>query len=132
MKNRLKSSVAAGLFALALLTPTNRCANLTDIAKPYLGIYECTQAQLGEKDLLSQFSDFRLEFKDEETLVLYYQEKSGTRKTLSVQYSYDEERGVLTLAGENSLKREFPFENGRLTVSFPVGGTTALLRFERR
>ena len=47
----------AGACALLALFPNlspSKNGSLKEIVKPYLGVYECKNAQLGEKDLLAE------------------------------------------------------------------------------
>ncbi len=133
MNIKLKTSILAGLSSLLLLAPSWKDSKLTDIAKPYLGVYECTQAHLGDDDCLERFADIRLELKDEENFVLVYKEKKGARKKVEGKYRYDKERKVLVATDEKEgLQREFPFDGGKLTVTFPVGRKTFVMQFERK
>ncbi len=125
----MKTYILAGIFSLFLVTAPQ--SNLTDISKPHLGAYDCKKAYFGSKDLLSEVSVLRLELKDEENYCLYYQEKNGQRDCVEGKYAYDRERGVLTFREKGGIAREFPFENGKLTVTFPVGNRTVVLQFER-
>ncbi len=133
MNIKLKTSILAGLSALLLWAPSWKDAQLTDISKPYLGVYECTQAHLGSLDCLQRFSDIRLELKDEENFLLIYQEKGGARKKVEGKYCYDKERKVLVATdAKKGLRREFPFEEGKLTVTLPVGRKNLIMQFERK
>ncbi len=130
---KIKSSLIGGLFSLLLLFPAIKDTDLKDIAKPYLGVYECTQAHLGSLDCLEGFTDISLELKDEENFLLFYKEKGSARKKIEGKYHYDRERKVLTLVDERvGFTREFPFTDGKLTVSFPVGSKMLVLQFERK
>ncbi len=133
MNNKLKSSFLAGVFTLALLFPAWKEGELTDISKPYLGVYECTQAHLGSLDCLERFADIRLELKDEENFLLVYKEKGGVRKKIEGKYRYDKARKVLVATDEKEgIKREFPFDEGKLVVTFPVGRKNFVMYFERK
>ncbi len=133
MKGKVRSSILAGLAALLLSACSWKDTQLTDIAKPYLGTYECTQAHLGSLDLLDRFTDIRLELKDEENFILLYKEKGKEGKKLEGKYRYDEERGVLIATdAKEGLRREFPFAQGKLTVTFPVGRRNFVMQFERK
>ncbi len=132
MKSKLKSSILAGVAALLFLFPNIKESTLDEIAKPYLGIYECTEARVGSKNVLEEFSDLRLELLKDGNFTLFYKPKKGKRKQAQGKYSYDEERGVLVLEEEGGLQREFPFTNGQITVSFPVGKKTVVLQFQQR
>lgn len=122
-------TILAGVLSLLLFAAPK--TNLTDISKPYLGVYDCKKAQLGSKDMLSDFTLLRLELKDEENYLLSYQVKGGERKTSEGKYTYNAERGMLSLQDKSGIKREFPFAKGKLTVTFPVGNSIVILQFER-
>ena len=132
MKGKLKSSLSAGIVTLLLLFSPMQ-GEIKNIAKTYLGIYECTQATLGSKDLLPEFSYLSLELKDEENFLLHYQEKEGKRKRIEGKYTYDGARGILTLT-ENKLgvKKEIPIKEGKIILTVPMGGKTLLLQFEQK
>ncbi len=131
--NKLKTSLVAGLTTLLFLSPTWQDTTLKDIAKPYLGAYECTQAHLGSHDCLDRFTEIRLELKDEENYLLYYKEKRGKRKTVEGKYRYDKQAQAFFIQDEKTgIERSFPLVDGKLTVSFPVGGKTMVLQFERK
>ena len=133
-RNTLKSSLLAGLISLLFLFPSLRESTLTDITMPHLGIYECTEAKLGDNDYLDRFSYIHLELKTGEDFVLYYQEKSGEKKQETGKYSYDREKGTLTLiGGANSFfKREFPLKEGVLTIAVRIGEQNLSLTFEQK
>ncbi len=128
---KVKSSILAGLAALLLVLPVWKDTSLKDISKPHLGVYECTQATLGSKDVLGEFSDIRLELKDEESFVVLYKRKKGKTKEWKGKYRYDKERGVF-IVEEKGKRKEFPFEEGKVTVIFPVGKKNMVLCFEQK
>ncbi len=129
MNIKLKSSLLAGLATLTLLFP---CASSTlpELAKPYLGAYECELATLGSKDLTEKGS-ILLELQPKDKFVLYYQEKEGKKKSWEGTYRYDGERETITFTGAG-LEREFPVENGSFTVHIPVCGKRLVLRFKQK
>ena len=104
---------------------------LKDIAKPYVGMYECTQARMGDREYLDRFSYIHLELKADEQFILYYCEKEGEKHTQEGRYRYDKEKGVITLQG-GGLQREFPFSDGVLMVVIPLGGQAIQLKFEQK
>ena len=130
---RLKSSLLAGLMALAFF-PNMRKGELKDITKPHLGIYECTEAKLNERDYLDRFRYIHLELKSDETFLLHYCEKGGKKRTEQGKYTYDRKKGTVTLQGGAGgfLKREFPLNEGILTVVIPFGEQTLGLKFEQK
>jgi hypothetical protein len=128
---KLKSSLAAGVVALLLSCSTVVKGELKDIAKPHLGVYECTEARMGDKEYLERFSYVHLELKADETFLLYYCEKEGEKHIQKGRYHYDKEKGVITLSG-GGMKREFPLSEGVLTIVIPLGAQTIHLKFEQK
>ena len=123
-----------GAAALLFAFPTTSKGELTDIAKPYLGIYDCTQAQLGDDDLLARFDDVKLELKDKGEYVLYFKEKGGKTKKVKGKYHYEKESETITLhvRDRRVFRRAFPLKKGVLTVCVPYGDKTLRLKFEQK
>lgn len=138
MKNvKLKSSILGGICTLLTLFSNVGAwqnGNIKEITRPYLGVYECQSAQLGERDLLTEFSYLHLELKSNNVFLLHYCEKKGEPNILRGEYSYDYEKKVLTmqLADNKNLKRDFPLENGELIVSLPMGNKQLRLIFVQK
>ena len=129
----MKSFMLACLLSCASLFSNMREGDLKDIAKPYLGEYECKSAQLGAKDCLEKFSYIRLELKENGCYTLQYKEKGGSKKTQEGRYAYDKERRVLKLQDRiTGMQREFPLDNGLLTISMPIGEKNLVLQFEQK
>ena len=130
----MRSSVLAGVSALLFSVSSIKTGELTDITKPYLGIYECTQANLNEENLLERFDDLKLELKDKGEYLLYYKEKGGKRKKMKGKYHYDKDKEtvILQLPYTRIIHREFPLEKGILVVSVPYGGKTLRLEFTQK
>ena len=128
---KVKSSLAAGLAALLLSCASVVKGELKDITKPYLGMYECTEARMGDNEYLDRFSYIHLELKADERFILYYREKDGEKQTKEGRYKYDKEKGVISLQG-GGLQREFPFADGVLMMVVPLGGQTIRLKFEQK
>ncbi len=128
----MKSFILAALSALALLFPKSD-EGIKEIAKPHLGVYECKQANLGSKDILEEFSCVQLELKGEDTFVIVYQKKDGEKNRIEGKYHYDRARKRLVMTTDRGdFKREFPLEEGKLTVFFPVVGKLLVLQFEQK
>lgn len=131
---KLRSTLFAGAAALLALFPNVKKSSLKDIAKPHLGVYECTDARLNDKDYLDYFSSITLELKTGDEFVLYYTEKGGKQKTETGKYLYDREDGTVTLIGGvgGFFKREFPLKEGVLTIDLRVGVQKLSMRFEHK
>ena len=133
-KVKLKSSIVAGLTGLLLLFPNFKTGSLTEISKPYLGVYECQQAKLGEEEYLDKFSYIELELFPKGKYALRYCEKSGEKQEVKGKYRSDEKKEILTLylTQGGVFKRDFPLEKGKLTATVPLGNKTLFLQFEQK
>ena len=123
----MKSCILAGIAALAFYLPNT----IKEIAKPYLGVYECKEARLGSEDYLQRFEDITLELKGDGEFILSFQEKGGKTRREKGKYTYDEKRGVITLDG-GSMKREFPLKDGALRFQLSLGGKWLSVLFEQK
>lgn len=123
----MKSCILAGIAALAFYLPNT----IKEITKPYLGVYECKEARLGNEDYLQRFEDITLELKGDGEFILTFQEKGGKIRREKGKYTYDEKRGVVTLDG-GSMKREFPLKNGELRFQLSLGGKWLSVLFEQK
>ena len=133
-RTKIKSGLLAGLLGLLFLTPAFKDEKLTDVVKPYLGVYECKEAVLGGEDLLARFSKLEIELKKNGACSVYYKEKGGKRKSLDGRYSYDEERETIRFQSDDFefFKRDFPLKKGTLYITFPVGEKILRLEFEQK
>lgn len=131
---KIRSSLFVGIAALLFSFSNVQNGELTDIAKPYLGRYDCTDAKLGDEDLLTRFDDLKLELKNKGEYVLYYKEKGGKTRKVKGKYQYDKEKETLTLHLPYStfIRRAFPLKKGQLTVSVPYGDKILILQFEQK
>ena len=133
-KLKIKSSLLVGAGVLLFSFSNVKTGELTDIAKPYLGVYDCTQAQWNEEDKLALFDDLKLELKDKGEYVLYYKEKGKKTKKVKGKYRYDKERKSITLCLPNGpcIRRNFPLQKGVLTITVPYKNNTLHLQFEQK
>ncbi len=134
MKNKLKSSILAGISALCILFPNVRNSSLKDIVKPYTGIYQCTEAKLAEYDYLDRFDEIALELKANGEFVLYYCAKGGEKKMEKGRYTYDKENQTITLIGgaNGFFKKAFPLQEGVITIETRIMEQNLKLQFTRK
>lgn len=120
------------LFAFPALNVW-RTGTLTGITKPYLGEYECVQAEFDGKDMLEAYTFIRLELKKDNTFKLTFKDKEGEIRNEEGDYSYDESSQTITmrLRSFRFIKRKFPLSKGVLTIEMPIGEKNAVLRFEQ-
>ena len=133
-KIKIRSSLLVGAATLLFSFSTLKTSELTDIAKPYLGVYDCTQAQFGEENLLDTFNDLKLELKGKGEYVLYYKESGKKTKRIKGKYRYDKDSESITLCLPNgpSIRRNFPLQKGVLTITVPYKNNTLHLQFEQK
>ena len=131
---KAKYSFCAGIAALLLTFSACGNSSLKDVAKPYLGEYECKSARLGERDYVNDFSFIRLELKENGEFTLFYNAKNGKKGEESGTYSYDEKEETITIIyGElGVLKRKFPLKGGEIYVTLPIGSQTLSMKFARK
>jgi hypothetical protein len=117
-----------------MLSPKIKSGSLKEIAKPYLGEYECKEIVWRDEEYSDRFDALTLELKPKGEFLLHYKEKDGNRRVEKGKYLYDEEEKILTLIGGfgGAFKREFPLVDGVLTVSVPIGGDLLVIKFEQK
>lgn len=123
----MKSCILAGIAALAFFLPNT----LKEITKPHLGVYECKEAKLGSDDYLPRFENVTLELKADGEFILTFKEKGGKEHREKGKYTYNPERGIITLMG-GSMKREFPLKDGVLRFQLSIGGKWLSVLFEQK
>lgn len=131
MSTKIKSSLLAGICTLFMAINTGDMDGLKDITRPYLGEYRCESALYGETDYLSYFSFVKLELKSQGEYLLTYKLKDGKSQQKTGKYEYDKEKKSIKLLSPmgNEWDREFPVENGKIIVAFPLGGKCIKLTF---
>lgn len=135
MKNlKVKSSILVGLCSLCMALPLAKKSTLPEIARPYLGEYECILATLGSEEILSSYDYIKLELKPNGSFVLSYQMENGEKGEESGEYSYDENKQELRVRlGKNGIiKRNFPLQNGEIVAQVRIGLKMLTLKFEQK
>ena len=131
---KIKTSFLSAICSLILALGFCPSDSLKSITKPYLGEYECTQAMLGNQDLLKEYDYITLELKADETYVLRYGKDGEDPHEETGKYTYDEKRQELNVdfGTKGVFKRKFPLKKGELVVSFRVGIKQLLVKFEQK
>ena len=130
---KCNTSICASLLSLFLSCGASD-SSLKSIAKPYLGDYECTQAMLGQEDLLSAYDFITLSLKDDNTYVFKYGKAGEKPQEETGEYSYDLEKGEICLSAgkNNTIKRKFPIKNGTIYISFRMGTRHLIVKFKQK
>ena len=133
-KKWIKSSLLAGLISLLFSFSALRVGSINDVAKPYLGEYECKSATYGNKDLCKDYTSIVLELRADNTFYLRYVEKKGKKKEEKGTYEYDEDSKLLRFKrnGKSEIKRDFYLEKGEITGTAKLGGRVLCVRFEQK
>lgn len=133
---KLKSAAFASVAAFSpLLFNVSALGGLQDIAKPYLGTYECEKIFFGNEDATDRFDYIRIELMSEGEMKLLYKEKEGKRGEAKAEYSYDVEKNVLTITADvmgQEKKKSVPVEKGAFDLSVRYGGKMLLMKFVRK
>lgn len=138
MEKRIKLKSAAFASALALsplLFNASAAGSLQEIAKPYLGTYECEQIFFGSENRTDRFDYVRIELMPEGEMKLLYKEKNGKSCELEATYTYDVEKNILTISAEllgEVRKKSVAVEKGAFDISARYGGKMLLMKFVRK
>ena len=107
---------------------------LTEITRPYLGMYECKQLLMDGESKLEDFKSIKIELKSNGQMLLYFEDRKGQKGKASAEYEYDEKSQTITVytsVGSQKLKRTFPLKNGELFVHLIYETRTVTLKFEQ-
>lgn len=136
---RTKLFVTAIIFAL-LLTVFPACdareaGSLKALTKPYIAQYECTEAKLGDEDLLEKFEYITIVLEDKQTLKLIYKPKDGEKHVMESTYSLDTETRELTadlwILGYK-FRQSTTVKNGKFTITKKIGDKQLIMNFKSK
>lgn len=127
------------LFAVAALLCLFLCAfeidknsSLKDLTHPYINTYVCTEATLGDEDLLEQYEYFTITFLDTEHLEISFKKKGGKKHIYQCPYVYDKksgefsaEIGILGFKFRQSAK----IKQGKFLISMPILSKQLTMKF---
>ncbi len=108
--------------------------SLKEIAKPYLGVYECERLYYGSEDKKDIFEYLRVELKTKGELLVTYKLKKGESGKVPLSYEYDFEEKTLRVTGQWMLlkiDKKFPLANGEITVVMNLFGKLVNVKFAR-
>lgn len=135
-KRRFFRFILLGLCCLLLSSNAwSKDGKLKDVARPYLGTYECTQLFFAGENLLGRFALFRVELKTDGGSVYYREKKSKSTKTIPFDYEYNSEKKEIWASGQWSVfkvEKCFPLEKGEINVVIPILNTTLKAKFKKR
>lgn len=118
---------AAVLCALLALCgcSVEKMSTLPELAKPYLGMYECKELKIGGKDFSENFEKIVLELDYGGGFTLFYRDKTGGEGGYSGDYRADPEGEKITFSAKTGLRTSsytFPMKNGKIVVDYNFHG----------
>jgi len=135
MKKKLLLITALVCSVLFLLPACEISADssLKSITKPYITQYECTEAKLGNEDLLEKYQYIRITLVDDKNLELNFKTKDGEKHSYEGTYEVDPDTRELTgeigVLGMN-FKEKVVIENGGFTVTKNIFQKTLVIKFK--
>lgn len=108
--------------------------SLEEIARTYLGVYECKSLYFGGEDKKDIFEYFRLELKPKGELLLRYKLKNSRENQIPLTYEYDFAEKTVWVRGQwgvFKVDKKFPLKKGVLSVTMNIFGKVAVVEFSR-
>lgn len=121
------------LSSFTLLIGAKR-EGIDTITKPYLGEYYAEKMLMDGKDLMPKFAYMKLELKEDNTFLLTAKGKSGRKKQMKGEYSFDGEEGKIVLEKKSyfGVKRgKFLLKDGKIHILSRYGKHTLYMVFAR-
>ena len=108
--------------------------SLEEIARTYLGVYECKSLCFGGENKKDIFEYFRLELKPKGELLLRYKLKNSRENQIPLTYEYDFAEKTVWVRGQwgvFKVDKKFPLKKGVLSVTMSIFGKVAVVEFSR-
>ena len=109
--------------------------SLKEIAKPYLGVYECEWLYFGGENKKDIFEYLRVELKTKGELLVAYKLKKGEKGQVPLSYEYDFKEKTLRVSGQwllLKIDRKFPLKNGEIIAVMNLFGKLVNVKFSRK
>lgn len=117
------------MFCLALMglcgCNVENMSSLTEISKPYVGIYECEELSIGGVEQREAYKKLKLELDAEGRFALTYATTEGQKGEYHGHYKIDPENEEITFysyAARRSHTFVFPMKNGSISIDYNLGG----------
>lgn len=121
--------LCAALFCCSLCCLSgcnvNKMSSLSELTKPYAGLYECESLMLGGNEMDANFEKLYLELKADGTFTLAYRGAEGLKGEYGGHYRVNDEREEITFyayTGRRAQTFTFPMKEGRIRVAYNLGG----------
>lgn len=135
MKRKITAAVAALCFMCLMLCAFtfDPHSSVKTLTHPYINTYYCTQARLGDTDLLEKYEYFIITVLDDSELEISFKKIDGQKHTYKSNYTYDEttheliaEIGILGFP----FKQKATIENGKFSICMPIFNKPLVMIFE--
>lgn len=130
----MRKLCCALLAALCLILFTGcdvrEMSSLRDVAKPYVGEYQCEKMTLGGDDVLQNYEYVRLKLSYNGKFTLFYRDKNGRKGEYGGEYSFAENSITFTAKnGTEESSKSFPYKKGTVYIELPTDGKLLLAEF---
>ena len=134
MKRKLIIIAAiCSLFVLLSACDARDTGSLKSLTRPYIAQYECTDAKLGNDDLLEKFDYIKIGLVDKNKLQLIYKLKMGEKRVKESEYTFDAKTRELSadigIFGYR-FNQTTVVKDGKFTVTKTILGKQLVMNFE--
>lgn len=134
MKRKLIIIAAiCSLFVLLSACDARDTGSLKSLTRPYIAQYECTDAKLGNDDLLEKFDYIKIVLVDKNKLQLIYKLKMGEKRVKESEYTFDAKTRELSadigIFGYR-FNQTAVVKDGKFTVTKTILGKQLVMNFE--
>ncbi len=109
--------------------------SLKSITRPYIAHYECTEAYLGDENLLDKFEYIEIVLVDKDEMQLLYKPKEGKKSKIKSNYSFNAETHELTadigIYGYR-FRESTIVENGKFNITKSLGEKQLIMKFKAK
>lgn len=103
----------------------NKMSSLSDLSKPYVGVYECKTLTLGGRDLSGHYDKLYLTLKYDGEYTLVWRGVNGEEGKTAGKYLADGDAEEITLyaySRHRALSYTFPMKKGVIAIRYNFGG----------
>ena len=98
-------------------------SSLSDLTKPYAGLYECKTLRLGGKECKEDFKKLCIELKSDGTYEFYYKDLNGEQKRETGEYAADGGAAKIVFTPkEQKYPRTYALRKGVIYIDHVYGG----------
>ncbi len=130
------------LATFCLILPLVVCAcdareagSLKSITRPYIAQYECTEATLGEDNILDKFEYINVILVNKDTMQVIFKPKNGKKQISKAKYNFNADTRELTadigIYGYK-FKQSTIVEKGKFTISKAIGQKQLIMKFKAK